>query len=226
MRRATVQRELDSLVRLYDSNRQLISLGFEHPELFAVMADDDTVDPVLRERFLQLWMNHLNLLHLFIKNSAFAPELRDSESHALAEFVTHKNMRAHWQQNRAVYPPSFQKRVDAIIQSQSITRADSGSHHLPSDLLKGFTGHPHEGLSIRSAEFGSGSSVGDVALNENIAGVGNNGRRAGAAIAQFLKFPVFSDNRFDSHNSVIFRIFRSLKQNDVFCCTAQEAAFV
>ena len=40
LRRGTKQRELDSLVKLCDINRQLITLGFSQPELFSILADD------------------------------------------------------------------------------------------------------------------------------------------------------------------------------------------
>jgi hypothetical protein len=58
-RRATTQREAESLVKLADINRELLSLGFDHPQLFPILEDSPKVDPVLERRYLQLWLNQL-----------------------------------------------------------------------------------------------------------------------------------------------------------------------
>ncbi len=40
------QRSLDSLLKVYDINRQLLTLGFSHPKLFSILADAEDADPV------------------------------------------------------------------------------------------------------------------------------------------------------------------------------------
>jgi hypothetical protein len=219
LHRATQQREAEALVKIYDVNRELLSLGFTHPQLFAILQDEENVDPIWQRRYLQLWLNHLSLLHLYLTHSVFAAELEDSESHALAEFMTLKNMRRHWQKNGEFYPVSFQKRVNAIIEKGEPLDAahrDSSAKHLSGDFLERGARHSHEVFSRRSGKHGSGVRAGDEALDEHIASVGNDGRRTRAAIAQFGKLPIFSNYFFDRHN-VIFRMISLLKQNYTNC---------
>ena len=219
MRNATRQREADSLVRIYDTNRELLSLGFSHPPLFAILQDAEDVDPVWERRYLQLWLNHLSLLHFYLKRSVFHAELVDSETRALAEFMTFRNMRRHWQENGEFYPESFQKRVNAMIEKGEPPRAahhDSTGEHLPGDAFKRGPIHPHERFPVRGGEHAGFVGGEHEALDEHVAVIGKNRRRTGTPIAQLGKLPVFPNNSLDSHN-VIFRLSSLLKQNYAKC---------
>lgn len=114
LRDGTKKRNLDSLYQVYDVNRQLLSLGFSHPQLFNILADAKNVDPEWERRYLQLWLNQLSLVHSHLKHGGFDAEFADGLEKAIAEFMTLNNMQRHWHENRAFYPASFQSLVDSI----------------------------------------------------------------------------------------------------------------
>ena len=58
----TRQREADSLVKIYDTNRELVSLGFPYPELFGVLKDAETANPEFEQHYLQMWLNHFAMI--------------------------------------------------------------------------------------------------------------------------------------------------------------------
>jgi hypothetical protein len=115
IRDSTKQRESESLVELYDINRQLLSLGFSHPALFQILEDTKTADSLWEKRYLQLWLNQLSLSHAYLQQSVVQPELRASLERNLVDFMTMENMRRQWQQYGRFYPDSFQKYVNEIL---------------------------------------------------------------------------------------------------------------
>ena len=115
LRDGTKQRQSQSLVEIYDINRELLSLGFAHPQLFAVMVDAKNVDPMCERYYLQMWLNQFSLIHAYLKQSVFKGELKDSLIRDLSDFFTHENMQRHWRQHGEFYPESFQKLVNGII---------------------------------------------------------------------------------------------------------------
>ena len=119
LRRGTKQRELDSLVRLYDINRQLITLGFSNRELFSILADAEDADRTSERRYLQLWLNQFSLIHSYMSSSVFKRELEDSLLRDVAEFMTMENMRRHWRHHGSFYPLSFQRFIGDILKQQA-----------------------------------------------------------------------------------------------------------
>jgi hypothetical protein len=113
IRDGTRQRQSKSLVEIYDMNRQLISLGFDHPELFAVLADEKT-DPVLERRYLQLWFNQYSLVNAYLNQSLLKGELQESLVRDISDYMTLKNARHHWLEYGGFYPVSFQKLVNEL----------------------------------------------------------------------------------------------------------------
>jgi len=111
------QRQLESLIHIYDVNRQLIAQGFQHPELFKILEDAPDTDPVLTRRYLQLWLNQLALIHRIHRHGLFQEELQVSLAREVREFMAQDNMRRHWQQQRSFYPASFRRFVDHVVQS-------------------------------------------------------------------------------------------------------------
>jgi hypothetical protein len=115
IRDSTRQRESDSLVKIYDINRELLSLGFSHPQLFAILNDASHADPVWERRYLQMWLNQLSLIHTYVKRAAIRGELKDSLEQNVQDFMTMKNMRRQWRERGMAYPASFQKLVNDMI---------------------------------------------------------------------------------------------------------------
>src|ERR1041385_9352546 len=115
LRTSNKQRELQSLVQVFDVNRQLLSLGFSHPKLFEIMADAPQADPTLERRYLQLWLNQFAMIHSYMKEAVFKRELKDSLTREVAEFFTMENMQRHWRRPGTFYPASFQHFVGDVL---------------------------------------------------------------------------------------------------------------
>ena len=122
------QRRLESLIRIYDINRELLSLGFDHPELFEILSDVDRVDPVRERRYLQLWLNQLALIFATHRHGLLDRELEASLSRELREFMSQQNMRMHWKSQRALLPEIVSSicRRGHRIRRPSLVRAAAG----------------------------------------------------------------------------------------------------
>jgi len=129
LRDSTRQRELDSLVEVYDINRQLLSLGFSHPQLFTILDDAKNVDPVWERYYLQMWLNQLSLVHTYLQRSVVGGELRESLNRDLADFMIQQNMRRHWQKYGKAYPVSFQKLANDLIKDNEPPKAAHVNSH-------------------------------------------------------------------------------------------------
>lgn len=131
VRDGTKQRQAQSLVEIYDINRQLLTLAFDHPKLFAVLDDKET-DAVWERRYLQMWLNQFSLIHTYLSQSVIKGELKESLILDLSDFMSKKNMQRHWKTEGAFYPKSFQKLVNGLI----------AKHEPPA---KAAHAHPHSG---------------------------------------------------------------------------------
>jgi len=127
LRDSTRQRQSESLVQVYDVNRQLLSLGFDHPQLFAALTDDQKTDPVLERRYLQLWFNHFSLVNTYLNQAALRGELGESLVSDLADFMTLKNAQQHWARYGRHYPASFQSMVKRLIETEEPPPEGDGS---------------------------------------------------------------------------------------------------
>jgi len=115
MRDANRQRKLETQIKLYDINRELISLGFTLPEMFRVLEDAKGIDPTIERRCLQLWLNQLALVDSFKRSGAFKRDVQDSFEADLRGMMSMQNLRRHWQEFGKIYPASFQKSVAEIL---------------------------------------------------------------------------------------------------------------
>ena len=123
------QRKVESLIHVYDITRELISLGFDHPELFDILADNGDADPVRERRYLQLWLNQSALIFMIHRHGLFERELEASLSRELREFMGQENMRVHWRRQRLYYPKSFRRFVDGV--TAPVEGGPGGGPHTP-----------------------------------------------------------------------------------------------
>lgn len=123
LRDGNKQQELASLVEIYDTNRELISLGFSHPQLFAILADTKDADLVWERRYLQLWLNQLSLINFYLRRSVCDNELKECLERSVTDFMLMENMRSHWEKYRQFYPASFQRMVDDCTKNVKPTEA-------------------------------------------------------------------------------------------------------
>lgn len=114
LRDTTSKREMESQFAVYDINRQLLSLGFSHPQLFDVL-DNKAVNPHSERYYLQLWLNQFAQIHAYHQRAVIRGELKDSFDRDLADFISMENARRHWQKYGQFYPTSFQNYVNDIL---------------------------------------------------------------------------------------------------------------
>lgn len=115
MRDANRQRRLETQIRLYEVNRELIALGFSEPKLFAILNGAEGIDPVVERRYLQLWLNLLSLIFSFQQTGGFQKDYQDSCEHDLRDTIMLPNMCRHWQKYGKYYPASFRTWVSEIL---------------------------------------------------------------------------------------------------------------
>jgi hypothetical protein len=114
LRDSNLQTKLGSQIRIYDINRELISLGFSKPELFSILKDAD-VDPTIERRYLQLRLNQLCLVYSFKRSGTFAKEDQEGFETDLRDMMKMKNMRRHWGEFEKYYPASFRRFVNDLL---------------------------------------------------------------------------------------------------------------
>lgn len=106
------QLKLDALIRILDSNRAIVTLGFEHPTVAAV-GETEALDCTPGEvaasrRYLQLWINHMLMLWMawrlgLVSGGEWAAYRLD-----MTEFLRASSLRAHWRRVARFYPRPFQ----------------------------------------------------------------------------------------------------------------------
>ena len=108
------QRRIDASIRISDINRQLVSLGFSHPALFAVLHGEPS-DPTVERRYLQLWFNQFLMVYTYQDRGLFKTEHRESLGRDIADFLKLQNVQLHWRAFRQFYPASFQDFVNSLL---------------------------------------------------------------------------------------------------------------
>ena len=119
------QRKLETQIHLYEINRELISLGFENPELFEVLKGRECVDPTIERRYLQLWLNLLSLIFTFQETGGFQRDYQECCDHDVRDMIRMPNMRRHWHQYGKYYPASFRNWVREILHDAG--KAEAGA---------------------------------------------------------------------------------------------------
>ena len=128
LRDATRQRTSDSLVKILDTNRELITLGFSHPQLFEILTGDKDINHVFTQRYLQLWLNQFSLVFFYLQNSVLPGEAKENLERDLSEFMNMPNMCKHWQKFGRLYPVSFQAYINGIFKKDE-SPGGKPTHH-------------------------------------------------------------------------------------------------
>ena len=113
------QLRLDSLIKISDGNREIISLGFEKPELWKILYDSteipDAKNAEERKRYLQLWFNHMHVIWKAHELGLLDRHEWTACSIDIEDFLSIRSLRVHWQEVRSFYPEPFQKFMDNTI---------------------------------------------------------------------------------------------------------------
>ena len=118
LRDGNAQRRLESLLQISSVNREIVALGFDHPELFQIL-HGKKADPILEQHYLQLWLNQFKVIHGFKERQALPQDLLDGLTRDIRDFMAQPNMHRHWISTRQFYPASFQSFVDEIANEKA-----------------------------------------------------------------------------------------------------------
>lgn len=113
------QLQLDSLIKISDANREIISLGFEKPGLWSIIDDSagilDSKGAEQRKKYLQLWFNQMHIIW-----KAWRLDLLDQDEWIacradIVDSLQLRALRSHWSEVEEYYPRGFRKFLNSII---------------------------------------------------------------------------------------------------------------
>jgi hypothetical protein len=109
------QLKLDALIKIMDSNRQIVTLGFEHPAVCSAIEGEDWVvtaeEAHLRRRYLQLWTNHMQVMWSAWRLGLVSGDEWEAYRQDLSGFLRSPALREHWASVARFYPRGFQRLV-------------------------------------------------------------------------------------------------------------------
>lgn len=114
MRTTSRQTSLDAYCRINDINRTLITIGFEDRELLDLLDGHQINDHQKAQRYLQLWLNQIAIIHASRKLCLIDNNLWNSMFCDASEFFELPIMRDHWSQVRQYYDPELQSLLDRM----------------------------------------------------------------------------------------------------------------
>ncbi len=112
------QLKLDALLKIMDSNREIVTLGFEHPAVWSAIEEDSgTVsaeNDVTRRRYLQLWTNHMQIMWASRQLGLVSGREWQAYRQDLGEFLRTPALQQHWASVARFYPKDFQRLVTEL----------------------------------------------------------------------------------------------------------------
>jgi hypothetical protein len=129
--KANRQSKLDSEIRMLDSNRELIALGFDKPELFKVLKDTGEADSEMEQRYLQLWLNQFSMFYSLKSAGEMQRDFEEACQRDIHDMFQKKNMRRHWGIFGKFHPASFQNWIEAIIHEAGQNRTGKAKKPKP-----------------------------------------------------------------------------------------------
>ncbi len=108
------QIRLDCLIRITAVNREILSLGFNDPELFRVL-NGDRIDSEKEKRYLQLWLNQIENIWQAQQSQLFQRDHFRALRRDIADMFQLKSMQEHWRKTSQYYSVGFCLFIDQII---------------------------------------------------------------------------------------------------------------
>lgn len=105
------QARAEALIRISESNRDLIAFGLNQPKLLTIIGSEDE-EAEVRRRYCQLWLNQVELMYRLRKPFSFVPEYWHGSKRDMRGFMSMEVMRQHWLTSRQHYGTDFQRFVD------------------------------------------------------------------------------------------------------------------
>jgi hypothetical protein len=106
------QLKLDALIRIMDSNRAIVTLGFEHPAVWAALQSNAALlaeEVQVRRRYLQLWTNHMQIIWGAWSLGLISGREWEAYRRDMADFLRVPAWQEHWAAVVEFYPKGFRR---------------------------------------------------------------------------------------------------------------------
>lgn len=107
------QSRANALIQIYANNRDLLSMGFDHPQLLKVLSNGQEED--FSRRYLQMWVNHMSLLFQLQKQGSLTREQWQAFELDIRDLMQIPAMETHWQPRGEFYPADFRNFIDGVL---------------------------------------------------------------------------------------------------------------
>lgn len=108
------QSRAEALIKVCESNRELLTLGISQPRLLTLIGSDDEETEIQR-RYCQLWLNQVELMYRLHRPLSFSTEYWQGTLRDMRGFMQIPVMKAHWESNQQHYSDDFQRFVKAEV---------------------------------------------------------------------------------------------------------------
>jgi hypothetical protein len=107
------QLQLDALIKIMESNREIVALGFAHPLVWAALESGTVLaeEARARRRYLQLWTNHMQIMWAAWQLGLVSGREWQAYRLDLGEFLRSPALQEHWAAVARFYPKGFQRLV-------------------------------------------------------------------------------------------------------------------
>jgi hypothetical protein len=125
------QLKLDALIRIMDSNRSIVALGFDYPAVWAAMGEESATvfgeEAVLHRRYRQLWMNHMLIMWSAWRLGLVSGFEWEAYRQDMADFLRSRSLREHWRTVSRFYPRGFRRLIAELSRPGGDSEATSGN---------------------------------------------------------------------------------------------------
>jgi hypothetical protein len=110
------QLRLDALIKIIQSNRELLRLGFDKPSLWEYFQHDrdgvtDKASQEERRRYFQLWLNHMHVIWKAHKTGLYDHPEWQCAKDDMAQFFRVDSFKRHWEAVERYYPKAFRREM-------------------------------------------------------------------------------------------------------------------
>jgi hypothetical protein len=119
------QLKLDALIKITDSNRAIVAMGIAHPQFLPPWGSSASAgspgeagsgERDLRRRYLQLWINHMQLMWGAWRLGVISREEWNAYRLDMADLLRLPASRDHWDRVARFYPKGFRRFVAELRQ--------------------------------------------------------------------------------------------------------------
>lgn len=116
------QLRLDTLIKIIDSNRAIVSVGIDHPDVWPTLEenrqDSLAARAEVRRHYLQLWINHMQLMWGAWRLGVVSREEWNVYRLDMADLLQLPSSREHWDRVARFYPGNFRRFIAQVRQHE------------------------------------------------------------------------------------------------------------